>query len=438
MRDLILGLLLVTLTLASVRQPWLAVLGWTWVSMMNPHGLSWTLMNAPVAMGFAATTMISLVSTPLKRPLPQCRETRLLIAFMVWMTITLPFSFDFGESLELWKRVMKIDLMLLLSLMALYSRQHILAFTWVVAGSIAFYGAKGGLFTILTGGNAKVWGPSGGYIEGNNEIGLAIVMAIPLLRYLQTTLTGRWAKHAMTVTMLLCAAAALGTHSRGALLAIAAMAAMLWWRGRNRLIGLVVLPVIGVGMLSFMPDAWWERMGTIKTYQEDSSAMGRINAWWFAFNVAKSHFFGGGFSVTQPWAFAQYAPDPSAIHAAHSIYFMVLGEQGFIGLFLFLALFTCAFLSAGRLRTEARRQPETQWLSDLGGMCQVTLVGYAVGGAFLSLSYWDMPYNVMLIVIMGNYWMKERRWLIDPPAPSNPFEPLMFWRRKRPAALRAP
>ena len=33
-------------------------------------------------------------------------------------------------------------------------------------------------------------------------------------------------------------------------------------------------------------------------------------------------------------------------------------------------------------------------------MCQVGLIGYATGGAFLSLVYFDLPYYLVLIVVL--------------------------------------
>ena len=46
-------------------------------------------------------------------------------------------------------------------------------------------------------------------------------------------------------------------------------------------------------------------------------------------------------------------------------------------------------------------------------MCQVTLVGYAVGGAFLSLSYWDLPYNVLILVVLGCRWLDGKEWITE-------------------------
>ena len=40
----------------------------------------------------------------------------------------------------------------------------------------------------------------------------------------------------------------------------------------------------------------------------------------------------------QPPTFRHYAPDPDNVHDVHSIYFEIMGEQGFIGFGLFILL----------------------------------------------------------------------------------------------------
>lgn len=419
MRDVVLALALAFPLFMALRRPWIGIMGWTWVSIMNPHALSWRLADMPVAMAMALATFVGILLTKDRRQYFITRESGVLIAFMAWMCITLPFSYDFDGSVGLWNRVMKIDLMVLVALVVLHSRQHVLVLTWVLVGSLAFYGVKGGLFTLATGGSYRVWGPEGSYIEGNNEVALALVMVIPLMRFLQLTVNNKWMKRALLVSMVLCAAAALGSQSRGALLAIAAMTIVLWWRGPNKVQGAVVLSVLAIALIAFMPDSWSDRMATIETYKEDSSATGRLNAWWMAFNLAKSNFFGGGFMVSLPALFIKYSPDPLDVHAAHSIYFMVLGEHGFIGLFLFLTLFCLVWGSAGRMRRQGQALPQTQWVSDLGSMCQVSLAGYAVGGAFLSLSYYDLPYNILILVVVSCRWLDNKAWLTETPATSS-------------------
>jgi len=411
MRDIVLGPIIVGLAVYGLLHPWIGILGWTWLSIMNPHAYSWRLNSMPVAATIAISVFIGILLTKDRRNFFLTRETVVLMLFMLWMCITLPFSFYFDQSFGLWNRVMKIDLMVLVAIVVLYSKKHIEFLTWVLVGSLGFYGVKGGLFTLATGGSYRVWGPSGSFIEGNNEIALALVMIIPLMRFLQLVSNSKWIKRGLMVSMVLCAAAALGSQSRGALLAIAAMGGVLWWRSDQKAVTSILLLVAAVALLSFMPEQWWDRMRTIGAYQDDTSAGGRINAWWMAWNLAKANFFGGGFSVSTAALFALYAPDPLAVHAAHSIYFMVLGEHGFVGLFLFLLLWVLVWSSAGRLRVQGRKLPETQWLSHLGAMCQVSLAGYAVGGAFLSLSYYDLPYNILILVVLGCRWMDGKEWV---------------------------
>lgn len=417
MRDPVLLVIIIWCVLQAFRRPWIGIMGWTWISIMNPHQLSWSLKTLPVAAAVGGATLVGLFITQDKRDYSLTRENITLIMLMVWYCITLPFSMIWDDSFELFKRVMKIDLMVLVTLVLLHSKRHLMLFVWVNVFSIGFYGVKGGIFTLATGGSYKVWGPENTYIEGNNEIALAVVMVIPLVRFLQMQVQPKWAKMVLTGCMVAMASSALGSHSRGALLAVAAMALVMWWRGKSKFMGAIVLVVVGAALLSTMPAEWWDRMNTIKTYQQDDSAMGRINAWGMAWNLAKSNFFGGGFFIWTGPIFAIYGPDPLDVHAAHSIYFQVMGEQGFIGLFLFLTLFGFAWGSANYMRVQGRRQPETQWLSDLGGMLQVGFVGYAVGGAFLSLSYWDLPYNMVVMAVVGRRWLERKAWLTEKPEP---------------------
>jgi putative inorganic carbon (hco3(-)) transporter len=413
MRDVILGPIILGLAAYGLVHPWIGIMGWTWISIMNPHSYSWRLSSMPVAAAIAGATLLGLLLTRDRRQFFVTRETGVLMVFMAWMCIGLPFSYDFDSSYYLWNRVMKIDLMVLVAMVVLYSRRHIITLTWVLVGSIGFYGVKGGLFTIATGGSYRVWGPTGSYIEGNNEIALALVMIIPLMRFLQLHVTSVWIKRGLLASMLLCAAAALGSQSRGALLAIVAMATVLWWRSDKKATGLVALLAVAVALLAFMPETWWSRMDTIQTYEQDDSAMQRINAWRMAWNIASDNILGGGFMVSKPHICAVYSPIPTDCRAAHSIYFMVLGEHGFVGLFLFLLLWIFVWRSAGRLRLQGQKLPQTQWLAQLGAMCQVSLAGYAVGGAFLSLSYYDLPYNILILVVLGCRWMDGKEWATE-------------------------
>lgn len=431
MRDLVLLGMLIATTIWALRAPWIGILTWTCVSLMSPHiQFGYSAAGWPVATGVALTTMFGMLANKDRQSPFIGAGSWWLLAFTIWICITLPFSIFYNECYPLWERSMKIFLMTYVTIALLTDKKKLDVFIWVIVVSIGYYGVKGGIFTAATGGNYKVWGP-GGFIEGNNEIAVAVITIVPLMRYLQQQMTNKRAILAMHVSMALCVITALGTYSRGALLALAAMGTVFWLKSDRKLLWAVLIVSIGAGGLSLMPDAWWERMGTIKTYKSDESALGRINAWYMAWNLAQDRVFGGGFSIWNSIVFRRYAPVGDDPHAAHSIYFQVMGEHGFIGLFLFLGIGAATWMSAWRMKRAARRNPEQKWAGDLGQMIQVSMIGFGVGGAFLSLAYYDLIYDLMVIAVLGERFVTRprpadpRRVLAPPPrTASDPRSPL--------------
>jgi probable O-glycosylation ligase (exosortase A-associated) len=400
MRDILITLIVFASLPLILKNPVNGVLMWIWISVMNPHTQGWGFATTfPFAQIIAVVTIFSMVTSNAPKTLPASGITFALLAMVLWMNVTTLFAIFPAASLLQLGKVMKIMLMSLVTMVVIRRREDVQRMIWVLAVSLAFYGVKGGIFTVREGGNFRVWGPTGTFIGGNNEIALALIIAIPLMRYLQQGAEQRWVRHGWTAAMLLSAMAALGSYSRGALLAIGAMLALMWMKSQKKMLGALLLALMTPLALLFMPDRWAERMDSIADYQADNSAMGRINAWNMAFNLARDRFFGGGFEIAEPSVFYQYAPNPADVHAAHSIYFQALGEHGFIGLGLYLLLGALTWHSAARVVRNSRDRPDLQWAGNLARMIQASLIGFAVGGAFLSLLYFDVPYYLMAAVV---------------------------------------
>ncbi len=303
---------------------------------------------------------------------------------------------------------MKTLLMIFVTMAVIHTREQIRWLVWILVISLGFYGTKGGLFTVLHGGSYKVWGPAGSYITDNNSLALALVMTIPLMRYLQLTETHPRVKQGLGVAMVLCAFSALGSYSRGALIAIACMAFFLWLKSpKKAALGFAVVLVLPL-LIAFMPKQWTERMHTIDTYNKDASAMGRINAWEMAWNLALDRpFVGGGFEIYDKGLFERYAPNPKDVHAAHSIYFQALGEHGFVGLALFLSLGFLTWRNGSWIISRARGDPDHEWAVNLARMIQVSQIAFATGGAFLSLDYFDLPYYELAIMLLTRVLLEK-------------------------------
>jgi putative inorganic carbon (hco3(-)) transporter len=409
MRDIVITLIVLGSLPYALKRPWIGVLMWVWISVMNPHRLSWGFAyDFPFAAIIAAATLIGVVITRDPKKLPLTPVTITLIAFTIWMNFGTLFAFFPEQAQQMLSRVNKIMLMTLVTAMVIKSRKQINYLIWTLVLSIGYYGVKGGVFTIMTGGRDIVWGPPGSLIEGNNEVALAFITIIPIMFYLFLVSEKKWVRRAMIVSMPLCAIASLGSYSRGALLGMAAMLIYLWLKSPKKMVPAIVMLMLLPIAIAFMPDKWSERMDTIEEYQSDASAMGRINAWKMAVNLANDRILiGGGFELWNGITFARYAPDPEDPHAAHSIYFQALGEHGWVGLLLYLAVGIFTWRKGTWIIRTTSTMPDLKWAGHLATMIQVSLMGFAVGGAFLSLVYYDVPYYLMVAMVAAGTLVEQ-------------------------------
>lgn len=407
MRDLLIFLIFIAGVFFTLKRPYIGALLWAWISIMNPHRLAYGFaFDTQFGMMAAVVTLLSmLLHRDQVRRIPKLPVVGVWGAFCLWMVVTTLGAVSPDESLGMLEKVTKIMFMLFVTIMVVVEKRHIQILIWVYAMSIGLLGLKSGIYTFTGGGGGRVWGPPGSFIYGNNEIGLAFVVIIPILYYLTFQTQQRWLKYFVFGCAAASALATFGTQSRGAFLAIAVMAAFLWFKSDRKFALGILLVAGGMAILAFMPDSWHSRMDTIKTYEEDASAMGRINAWWMAFNLASDRFLGGGFDIYTPELFALYAPIPEDVHAAHSIYFQVLGEHGFIGLTLYLLVGFFTWRLASQVQKRAGNNPELDWIARFAAMAKVSIIGFAVGGAFLSLAYFDLPYYLTVTLIVMMRWM---------------------------------
>lgn len=402
MRDLLVTAIVFGVLPFIFKRPWIGILLWCWLGYMNPHRQTWGFAyDFPFAFICAIVTIVAFLLSREKKEMVWTRETVLLLMFIGWMLTTTIFSFYPDLAWIQWEKVWKIQLMVFLTAMIIKERQHLHWMIWIIALSLGYYGVKGGIFTIVHAGEFRVQGPAGTFFGGNNEMALVLAMLIPLIRYLHLQAARRWVRFGLATAMVLSGVAAIGSQSRGGLLAMAAMGLFLWFKSRHKFVTGIYMAIAIAIVASVMPQAWYDRMDSIKNYQQDTSALGRINAWHTAFNVAKDKVTGGGFEMFQPPTFRQYAPEPWRVHDVHSIYFEVMGEHGFIGfgMFILLALFT--WLRANQVIRACKNDPERKWAADLAAMIQVSLVGYGAGGAFLGLAYFDLTYHLMIILVLA-------------------------------------
>ncbi len=410
MRDIVITLIIFGSLVFIIRQPYIGIIIWSWVSYMNPHKLAWGFArDFPFAYIVAIALFISvLVNKDQLKKVPLTGLTALWWGYLLWMCITTLFAIYPDLAADQLFKIFKIQIVTILTIMIMTSRRRIELLIWTIVLSIGFYGIKGGIFTVLTGGSSRVWGPPGGFIQENNSLALALLMIFPLIYYLYQYAEHKWVRRGLLLSMPIIAISRFGSQSRGALIGIGAMAIFMALKSKKIIFATTAMLLILSFGFMFMPQSWHQRMDTIQGYEQDHSAMGRINAWHYSFNVANDRFTGAGFDSWSRLTFAQYAPNPSHVQAAHSIYFSVLGDHGWLGFTLWLGILITAWRSNSWIIKNARTYEQLKWAVDLARMLQVSMVSYASAGAFLSLAYFDLPWHIIAIIVLVKEIVKQK------------------------------
>lgn len=401
MRGLLLSVVLMALLALAAARPFVGVLVWSWISFMNPHREAWGFVQSmPWAMiAFIITVFGCFVAREPKK-LTTNALTTLIIVFGVGITLTsltalAPPSLVWAK----WDRTIKMLMGLLLTAALLTSRDRIHALTWLIVISLGFYGVKGGIFTLMTGGGFQVVGPPDTMIADRNHAAVAMLFSIPLMNYLRLQSRHRLIQWGLAAAMMLTLVATIGSQSRGALVGTLATGFVFWMRSRGKLLSGISIVLALALLVAFMPESWVERMNTIGEYREDESAMGRVTIWRIALLLAlRRPLVGGGFRAVYVQDVVDFIDPTITARATHSIWFEVLGEHGFVVFFVWLAMFAAGIVYSMQLVRMARGRSDLDWARDLGRMAQVSMVAYAVGGTFLSLAYWDGFWTLMVVL----------------------------------------
>jgi putative inorganic carbon (hco3(-)) transporter len=247
--------------------------------------------------------------------------------------------------------------------------------------------------TFLIGAGAGGRLTSFGLLADPNDISAVMMIIVPFslfqgLRPRESMLSRAIAGFSILLTILLLILA----KSRGALLSALVMVAVVMLL-RSRRKG-IAMAVAGVALALFVPiSASFNRSASDLSESSES----RLEYWKTATRMALHHpFFGVGFGG-YPLRFEQYTSQfiEFGNRTAHSSWFLVLGETGWVGLVLFLVFYGYAVRAAWSIREE---RPEYI----------VSLLGYGTAMSFLSHSYMIYPYLLVALTLVAARLSRER------------------------------
>ena len=418
-RDIVVILIILLAAPITLFSPYFGVLMWTWIAYFNPHRYAWGLARWYFEPAFliAIPTLVGALFAR-KNIRIFTRETCLLAGLWLWMAFTtfyISTVHEFARHVQdanfHLAQISKILLMTFVAILLVTSKGKLRCLVLVILASFGFRALFAAAFFVRTGGQYTIWGPENTFLSDNNDFGLALNMTIPMFFFMARAEPKVWMRIGLRFLMACVILCVIGTYSRGGLVGLGAVTLMLWAKSRQKIIGASLVAIALLCLVMFTTTAWKTRMNDFLHGHIDASAYSRLVAWGGAWNLVKEYpITGGGFDVfTDEAVFPQYAPQGARgalygmnlrLHSSHSIYFGMLGEQGFVGLGLFLMLLGSSYASLQGLRKRAKTNRKVEWTVPYTHMFQVTLVAYMASGATLGRAYFDFFYQVIACVII--------------------------------------
>ena len=429
MRDLLALAAVSIMLVLSMRNAYAAYLMWGWTGLIALNSFLYGFMAGVTyvqVFAIIALTLILLGKDREKRQFDYNGTVILFLMFAFHCLLAAVFaSPGLNRNWELCTNMLKTLLFCVLMPVVLTSRFRIHAMVAMIVLAISFLSSLDGLKFLASGGAHNSLGI--GKFGDNNHFGMIIVMVLPLLLYLFQYTAVRLFRWGFLATLVVTTLAVVSTASRGGLIAMVVVAVFVIMGSRRKLQGIFTFGLVAVLIVQLAPASWFSRMDTMSNVAGDSSFMGRVTAWKRASAIALDNpILGGGFHAGQDNSlFAVYrykpgllgfleTPDVNYAAASHSIYFEILGDLGFVGLFIFLAILVRAFI----VRYQIKRMLEKHgghslaWASDMSDMVAASLIAYVVGGALLSAAYFDLQY--ILVMLMEVLRLQVRRELLKP------------------------
>lgn len=421
MRDVIVAIILFGAIPVALMRPYYGILLWYWVGIFTPHRWAYGFSrDLPAAYMIAIPTIIGAIFVK-KNKHVFTRELVLVLTLWAWFGFTVfsatlvpTFAEHVPYSIAKLIEVSKILLMTVMTVFLVRTVDQLKGLMAVVGFSLGLLALKGGVFGILTGGEYKVFGTPDSYIADNNDFALALNMVLGILFFLRRDFENKYVRLLVLILFLSSVMCVILSYSRGGLLGLIVVCSLIAIKSKRKLASVVVIGTFAMGLLVYTPPAWQARMDNLFEGHLDDSAEMRLASWAMSWNLAQHHpLTGAGFECFTPEQFQVYAtrrmPGDRPASGPHSIYFQVLAEQGFPGLFLFLSLLFAALFRSFRIRRQALRNEGTRPLVPYTHMVEVGIIGFMASGAFLGRAYFDLYFVLIACVVILTILSKQMK-----------------------------
>jgi probable O-glycosylation ligase (exosortase A-associated) len=455
MRDLVLLVFILGFVVASFRRPYFMALGYIWVDFLQPQKLTYSFLSgAPIALFMAIGAFAFYIFRDEKHRLRISAVQVLIILLVLYATVsTFGWAVVPDHAFDKWDWVWKALLFSIFLPWVLTTRRRVEAAAFVMILSTAAITISGGVKTLIGGGG---YGNVSFLVVSNTGLYEGSILATVALSFIPITLWLYRRNSIMKRSLLTFLATAgiifsmtlvtVGAEARTGLVAGAVLVMLLWLVGKRKLVFAAAIAAVTVVTIPLLPATFTERMSTIKTFDEDTSASTRLAVWRWTLGYVAENPLGGGFGVYRinkldiDLQQREGDADNQAVRtvtvqdkarAFHNSFFEVLGELGYPGLVIYLAIVFLTLRASWTLRNTSTGDPERDlWYRDLGTMMTVSMLVYMSGSMFVGIAFQPPYYDLLAITLAATHIARRERL-------ANAVEP-QIGQRPRPKGIGAP
>jgi probable O-glycosylation ligase (exosortase A-associated) len=407
----------------SLQGPFYALLFYLWLAYFRPESWVWFDFISQLDLSFIVGILVVLTTLLSSEKLRLGVGSWLMLAFLTHSLISTILSPYVAAAWPMWLQFAK-QMVMSLAIVSLVNTEERLRVTFGVIGlSLAFEATKQGWAQLVLNPGAQndnthpVFGD-------NNGVAVGMLMLVSILVALGRVSPERWAKLLTRFAAVGVVYRGLSTYSRGGFLSCGALAFHYVIRSRRKTVGVLAIAAVSLVIVPVLPTAFWSRMNTIDDAvdsgdpaqaadapEPDYSTRGRLHFWKVGLAMAQDRpFLGVGHGAFET-AYKDYDTSGGEfgnVRAAHSAWFGVMGDLGFVGFALFVILIINGFRTCIRAQRLAKGDPTLQSLGQMAMGIEGALVVYCIGGSFVSHQYLEMHWHMLALSVATDRLVRER------------------------------
>lgn len=381
--------------------PFWGLVAFTVILFISPQSFLPVLAPLRIAMIAAVVAVIAYLADRLSRHRPILefnRETVIVACLLGWAILTLPLSYWPGGSIAaLTNLYLKTLIVFWLLSHVVNTLPRLQLIAWALS-LMAVPLALAGLANYMTGNymqagfaphESRILGYDAPLTGNPNDLALTLNLILPLSTALFLGSRNAAARMVLLTCIGLGAIAIIATFSRAGFLTLAiTFVTYLWalYRRHERHWAILAI-ILVVAALPFIPEGYMDRLSTITDIDADPT--GSAQARWGDTLAALQYV------AFNPVVGAGLGMDTLALNEVrgpvwkeiHNVYLQYAVDLGIPGLILFLMLVVGSIKSAREAQRRSTHEPSSKNLYYLAEGIRISLVAFAVAGAFHPVGY---------------------------------------------------